>query len=97
MPRESPNRKAIGLVMFIYFVDLVESKIFFEFWSLFFGFCGQRSVPTQRATVHLHCLDTQLESCFLLLVLVPSSWLGYGRECAFLDGTMSRCSLWDEI
>ena len=44
--------------MFIYFVDLVESKFFFEFWSLFFGFCGQRSVPTQRATVHLHCLDS---------------------------------------
>ena len=28
-PRESPNREAIGLVMSIYFVDLVESQNFF--------------------------------------------------------------------
>ena len=56
-PTESPNREAIGLVMFISdFVDLVESNLFFSPSVTFFGFCGQRSVPTQRATVHLHYL-----------------------------------------
>ena len=35
-PRESSNREAIGLVMFIYFVYLVESKIFFLSFGHFF-------------------------------------------------------------
>ena len=40
--------------MFIYFVDLVESRIFFWVLVKFFGFCGQRWVPPHRTAVHLH-------------------------------------------
>ena len=44
-PKESLNRVAIGLVMFIYFVDLVERKFFFEFWSLFSASAVRGSSP----------------------------------------------------
>ena len=87
-PKESPNREAIELVMFICFVDQVEIKLFLKFWSPF-----SASALQKRATVLLHCL----ECCCLLLMLVHSYWLGYWLLCVFLDGTMSRLCLSDEI
>ena len=40
-PKESPNRKAIVVVVFMYFVDVVKSTSFLVLVK-FGGFCGQR-------------------------------------------------------
>ena len=68
-PKESPNWEAIRLVMFIYFVDLVESRIFFWVWSTFSASAVRgESRRTGGWAVHLHCLETVCASwCFCQL------------------------------
>ena len=75
--------------MFIYFVDLVESRIFFEFWSTF------SASAVRGESRPFTCTQFGDRVCFL--VLLRSSWYGYWWKYAFLDGTRSILSLWDEI
>ena len=98
-PRESPNREAIGLVMFIYFVYLVESKIFLSFGH-FFRLLRSEVRPHTKGHCSLALLG---ELLFAVGVSAGAFFLAWiwacmsGYECVFLDGTMSRCSLWDKI
>ena len=79
--------------MFIYFVDLVESRIFFEFWSTF----SASAVRGESRHIGQPFTCTQFGDCVCFFVLLRSSWYEYWRKYAFLDGTRSILSLWDEI